>query len=272
MNSPKKPLDYRSQTALITGASAGIGAEFARQLASRGSNLVLAARRADRLEALAAQLRAAHGITVTTLPIDLTQSGVGQRLHRELAAAGVKVTSVVNNAGFANTGLFHTEDLTDFQREIALDVSSVVEISHAFLPTLRAQDGGFLINVASMAAYQGNPTMAVYGACKAFVLSFTEALWYEARDTGLRVLALSPGATQTEFFDIAGDAADGGSRRMAAGDVVSTALSALDRRNPPPSVIAGRSNRFAETLGRLLGRRRTIEMVGAMMTRSTGAA
>ncbi|GGR49452.1 short-chain dehydrogenase [Nocardioides luteus] len=257
---------------LITGASAGIGAEFARRLASRGSDLVLVARRADRLDALASQLRAAHGVAVTTLPMDLALPGVGQRLRSGLGDAGVEVTAVVNNAGFANSGLFHTEDLADLQKEIALDVSSVVEISHAFLPSLRGQEGGFLANVASMAAYQAGPRMAVYGACKAFVLSFTEALWYEARDTDLRVLALSPGATETEFFDIVGDAADGGSRRMAASDVVRTALSALDRRNPPPSVIAGRSNRLAATLGRLVGRRRSVEVVGGMMTRAHAAA
>lgn len=267
MSDSKKPLDYTRQTVLITGASAGIGSEFARQLAARRSDLVLVARRAERLDALAEQLTEAHGVTVHTVPMDLAQPGIGTLLRQELDGRGVEVTSVVNNAGFANLGLFHEEDLPSLMKEIALDVTSVVEISHTFMPALRQRGDGFLINVASMAAYQADPTMAVYGACKAFVLSLTEALWYEARGTGLRVLALSPGATDTEFFDVAGDRADGGSRRMSADAVVATALGALARRNPPPSVIAGRSNRFSEVVARIVGRRRITEMVGALMTR-----
>lgn len=268
MSGSKRPLDYARQTVLITGASAGIGAEFARQLASRGSDLVLVARRADRLDALAAQLRDEHSSAVTTLPMDLAQSGVGQVLHQELNARGIEVTGVVNNAGFANLGLFHREELAGFMTEIAVDVSAVVEISHAFLPALRKRGDGFLLNVASMAAYQGNPTMAVYGACKAFVLSLTEALWFEARGTGLRVLALSPGATQTEFFDIAGNAADGGSPRMPPSAVVTRALTTLSRRNPPPSVVVGWLDRLSLTVARLISRRRLTIMLGAIMRRA----
>ena len=268
MSRTKTPVDYTRQSVLITGASAGIGAEFARQLAQRGSDLVLVARRGDRLEALAAQLIDSYGVTITTLAMDLARPDIGRQLIDELDARGVAVTSVVNNAGFANHGLFHEEELPRLTQEVALDVSSVLEISHAFMPRLRQRAGGFLINVASMAAYGANPTMAVYGACKAFVLSFTEALWYEAHGTGLRVLALSPGATQTEFFDVVGNSADGGSRRMSAEAVVAAAFTGLDRRNPPPSVIAGRSNRFAEVIARLIGRRRMTEMVGTMMTRA----
>lgn len=267
MGSSRTTFDHTRQTVLITGASAGIGAEFARQLAQRGSDLVLVARRAERLDALASQLRAEYRVTVATLPTDLAQPGVGELLRSELDSLRIEITSVVNNAGFANHGLFHEEELSSLLAEIAVDVSSVVELSHAFLPRLRRRGDGFLINVASMAAYQANPTMAVYGACKAFVLSLTEALWYEARGTGLRVLALSPGATQTEFFDVAGDSADGGTRRMPAEAVVATALAALDRRKPPPGVIAGRYNRIGSVAARAVGRRRMTELVGKRMTR-----
>ncbi|GAA2228267.1 hypothetical protein GCM10010430_04850 [Kitasatospora cystarginea] len=125
--------------------------------------------------------------------------------------------------------------------------------------------GGVLVNVASMAAYQPNPRMALYGATKAFVLSLTEALWEESRGTGLRVLALSPGATRTEFFEVVGtDRAAGGTRLAAPADVVRTALAALDRRNPPPSVIAGRMNRVMAFLARLAPRRQVIRAVGRM--------
>lgn len=274
MSASKKPLEYVGQTVLVTGASAGIGAEFARQLAARGSDLVLVARRAQRLEDLAQSLTRQHGTTVTTLPIDLARPGVGRVLQRELETRGIEVTSVVNSAGFANLGRFHEQDLPSVMDEIAVDVGAVVEISHAFLPRLRQRGDGFLVNVASMAAYHGSPTMAVYGASKAFVLSLTEALWYEARDTGLRVLVLSPGATDTEFFDVAGSDADGGAPRMSPEAVVATALRALERRNPPPSVIAGRPNRLAEVAGRVVGRRRMVETIGNVMTRrrSTGSA
>jgi len=119
-----------------------------------------------------------------------------------------------------------------------------------------------------MAAYQPTPTMAVYGATKAFVLSFTEALWYESRGTGLRVMALSPGATETEFFDVAGAQADGGTRRMRPDEVVKIALNALDQRTPPPSVITGTRNRLMTHAGRLVGRRRMTMTIGSMMDRA----
>lgn len=266
MTRSKRPIDFTRQTVLVTGASAGIGAALARRLAERGSDLVLVARRADRLDALAAELRSAHAVAVSTLPMDLAHPGVGERLRTELESRRIEVTGVVNNAGFANHGPFHEEALSRLRAEIALDVSSVVEISHAFLPALRERGGGFLMNVASMAAYAASPHMAVYGAAKAFVLSFTEALWYEARDTGLRVLALSPGATRTEFFDVAGDGADGGTERMHPDEVVDAALAALDRPGSGPTAIVGRRNRMTAAVAPLLGRRRMTEMVGRLMT------
>jgi short-subunit dehydrogenase len=262
-----KAVDYRSETVLITGASSGIGAEFARRLAARGADVVLVARRRERLDTLAAELTARHQITATALAVDLTTPDVGAVLDGELTRRGIEVTSIVNNAGFGTHGPFHEEDPARLDAEIALDVTSVVQISRTFIERLRRRGAGFLVNVASMAAYQANPTMAVYGATKAFVLSFTEALWYESRGTGLRVLALSPGATQTEFFTVAGDGADGGTRRMTAAAVVRTALTALDRRNPPPSVIAGRLNRAAAAATRLVSRRQATMVIGSLMSR-----
>ncbi|MBU2664960.1 SDR family oxidoreductase [Actinoplanes bogorensis] len=262
-----KPVDYARQTVLVTGASSGIGAEFARRLAARGASLVLVARRLDRLEALA---RSLSGVQVHTVALDLTTPSVGSVLEKELAGRGVEVTSVINNAGFATHGPFHTEDPARLHQEIAVDVTSVVDLTRTYIERLRDRGDGFLINVASMAAYQASPTMAVYGATKAFVLSFTEALWYESRGTGLRVFALSPGATETEFFDVAGNAADGGSRRMTAAQVVDTAFATLARHNPPPSVTVGRMNTAAAVAGRvLLSRKRSTMMIGSMMSRSS---
>jgi uncharacterized protein len=258
-------VDYRSQTTLVTGASAGIGREFARRLAERGSHVVLVARRRERLEELAAELTAAYGVQATAVPLDLSRPAAGQTLAEEVAQRGLTVTSVVNNAGFGTFGPFHTEDPGRLQEEIAVDIANVVDISRAFIEPLRAAGTGVLINVASMAAYFPVPNMAVYAAAKAFVLSFTEALWQESLGTGLRVLALSPGATSTEFFDVIGtDAADGGAKRQPPHQVVATALRALDRRTPPPSAISGRPNRLLASLGRGLSRRRAVLLMGAM--------
>lgn len=267
-----KPVDYRTQTVLVTGASSGIGAEFARRFAAQGADLVLVARRQDRLDALAAELTARHGVRATAIALDLAVPGVGATLAAELDRRGIEITSVVNNAGFGTHGPFHEEPLDRLRAEIAVDVTSVVEISRTFIESLRRRGDGFLINVASTAAYQPDPTLAVYGATKAFVLSFTEALWYESRGTGLRVLALSPGATETEFFAVAGEGASAGTPRMTAGRVIDTAMAALSRRNPPPSVIVGRRNRFAAAAGRLASRRLSTTVVGTMMSRAAATA
>lgn len=263
------PVDYRGQTTLITGASAGIGVEFARQLAARGSDVVLVARRLDRLERLAGELQAAHGVTATAIALDLAAPGVAAALNAALTERGLTITSLVNNAGFGTNAAFHHEDPPRLGAEIAVNVTSVVELSRVFIERLRAHGGGVLVNVASLAAYQPTPTMAVYGATKAFVLSFTEALWYESRGTGLRVMALSPGATETEFFDVAGTQADGATKRMRPDDVVKIALNALDQRTPPPSVVAGTRNRLMTHAARLVSRRRMTMTIGSMMDRAT---
>jgi short-subunit dehydrogenase len=259
-------VDYHGQTTLITGASAGIGAEFARRLAARGSGLVLVARRRERLEDLAAELRAQHRVEVHVIAMDLAGDNPGQALAERAEQLGLRVTSLVNNAGFGSFGPFHQAEPERLRREIAVDVTAVADISRAFIGQLRTAGRGVLVNVASMAAYQPNPRMALYGATKAFVLSLTEALWEESRGTGLRVLALSPGATRTEFFEVVGtERAAGGTRLASPADVVSTALAALDRRNPPPSVIVGRTNRMMASLARRLAtRRQVIRAVGRL--------
>jgi hypothetical protein len=264
------PVDYRNQTTLITGASSGLGAEFARRLAGRGSDLILVARRRDRLEALAAELTAAHGIRATVIALDLTAPAAGERLAAEVDRRGLTVTSLINNAGFGTWGPLHEADPERLRQEITLNCTTLVDVSRAFVGRLRAAGTGVLVNVASTAAYQAIPNMAVYGATKAFVLSFTEALWQESRGTGLRVLCLSPGATRTEFFDVVGtEDASAGTPMQTAEQVITTALSTLDRRTPPPSVVSGRRNKAMTLAGRLITRRRAVLTVGAM-TRPRG--
>ena len=261
--------DYERQTVLITGASSGIGAAFARRLAARGSGLVLVARRRDRLESLAAELERAHGVTVHAIAQDLGSVTAGVDLSSAVAAADLRITGVINNAGFGTFGDFVGEDPVRLAQEIAVDISAPVQITAAFLPGMVEAGEGFLINVASMAAYAPTPRMAVYGAAKAFVLSFTESLWAETRSTGVTVFALSPGATSTEFNAVVGtDDATAGARMRTPDDVVATALAHLDRRNPGPSVIDGSSNRLGANVGRVMSRRGAV----AMMHRLTDPA
>ncbi len=256
------PIAYSDQTVLITGASSGIGREFARALAARGAALVLVARRHDLLDELAAELRSAHGAVVEVIPYDLASPSAGPDLRRAAAERNLRVTSLINNAGFGTFGHFRHEDPEQLAQEIAVDVSAPVQLSSAFLPDLAAAGNGFLINVASMAAYAPTPRMAVYGASKAFVLSFTEALWSEMRDSGVAAFALSPGATDTEFNAVVGtDDATAGARMRSAAEVVATALAHLDHRSPGPSVVDGVSNRFAAAMSRLVSRRAAVVLM-----------
>ncbi|QIV86070.1 SDR family NAD(P)-dependent oxidoreductase [Glutamicibacter mishrai] len=261
-------IDYTQETTLVTGASSGLGAEFARQLAARGSNLILVARRADRLHDLESDLTGKYGISVTTVPFDLATADSGRRLHQELTQRGVKATSLINCAGFGTHGDFTQEDAERIQQEITLNVAALVDATHAFLPDLR----GVLVNVASLLAYQSWPTAAVYGATKAFVLSFTEALWEEMQDNDLRILALGPGPTRTEFFDVAGsDQMSAGAPMQTSAQVVRTALRVLDRRTPPPSVVSGPINKVIATLPRLLPRRLAVQTFGKIVRRGAVA-
>ncbi|WP_395639060.1 SDR family NAD(P)-dependent oxidoreductase [Pseudolysinimonas sp.] len=257
-------LDHRGTTALVTGASSGIGAEFARQLAARGADLVLVARRADKLEQLAAELRDAHDSTVHVIPADLAQPRPAAALAASIEGLGVTVDTVVANAGFGTFGTFESEDPERIAEEIALNVAGLVDVVRQFYPSMLAAGTGALVTVASVAAYQPIPKMAVYGATKAFVLSFTEALWFEARHSGLRVLALSPGATGTDFFAIAGNDEQFGSRRQTPADVVALAMKTLDKPNGPGSVISGTGNKVAAWAERFAPRRTVVALAGRL--------
>jgi short-subunit dehydrogenase len=259
-------ITHRSSTALITGASSGLGEEFARQLAARGADLVLVARRLERLETLAAELRSQRGVAVTVIAADLSHPDAAAKLAERVGALGLTIDTLVNNAGFATRNRFENEDPARIAEEIDLNVRALVGITHQFYPQLLAAGRGALINIASTGAYQPVPLMAVYGATKAFVLSFTEALWFESKGSGLRVLALSPGATRTEFFDVAGADARVGAFQTPE-QVVRLALTTLDRRNPPPSIVSGVANRATTVVTRLLSRRGLVSLTGRITAR-----
>jgi short-subunit dehydrogenase len=259
-------IDYHRKSVILAGASSGLGAEFARQLARRGANLVLVARRADRLESLAAELTRAHGVTVTAVARDLGLPDAGRTLRAELESRGIYATGLVNNAGFGTHDAFTDEDPDRLQSMIALNVSALVDLSRAYIDPLTSADTGVLVNVASLLGFQPTPYLSVYGATKAFVLSFTESLWEETRGTGLRVLAVCPGATRTEFYDVAGSqSADYGTKRATPEQVVTIALDTLDRRSAPPSVIT--NGRRLALASKLLPRRPMVRLMGRMARR-----
>ncbi|MBR0552827.1 SDR family NAD(P)-dependent oxidoreductase [Stakelama marina] len=190
-------------TALVTGASAGLGTHFARALAGEGYDLIVTARRADRLETLAAELRERHGRTVTVLPADLASPGAPEALMAAVGERGLAVNMLVNNAGFGANGAFADQDREMLARMVDLNCRALMELCHAVLPGMVQMRAGAILNVASTAAFQPGPWMSVYYASKAFVLSFSEGLHEEVKAHGVRVSALCPGPVRTEFAEVA---------------------------------------------------------------------
>jgi uncharacterized protein len=191
------------KTALITGASTGIGVVFARQLAQRQMNLVLVARSQDKLEQLAAELRDQYAIKVEVIPQDLTVAQSGRLVYDYVNQKGISVDLLVNNAGFGDYGAFSERDLSRQLEMIQLNNVVVVELTHYFLRPMLARGAGAIINVASIAGFQPLPYLSIYAATKAFLLSLSESLWAENKDKGVDILALCPGPTQSEFFQVA---------------------------------------------------------------------
>jgi short-subunit dehydrogenase len=256
---------------LITGASSGIGAEFARQFAARGESLVLVARSADRLDQLAEQLRAAHRVEATVVAMDLSAPGAAEDLWRRTTELGLEIEILVNNAGFGTHGDVAEADPRRLEDAVALNCLTLVGSTARYLPQMRARGRGAVINIASTAAFQPLPKMAVYGATKAFVLSFTEALWAEERQHGIRVLAVCPGLTDTPFFELAGEAAAGAAAGTAARaftrtpeQVVAHTLRVMSGEKP--SFVDGIANAFvARVVNRALPRRAAIAVSGRLL-------
>jgi short-subunit dehydrogenase len=234
---------YTRKTALITGASSGIGEAFAQILAARGMNLVLVARSEEKLRAMAQALSEQHGIRAEVVPADLSSEGAVQEVYRRTQALGVPVDLLVNNAGFGTYGGFDTLAPEREHEEIMLNVTALVDLTHAFLPAMVERKDGGVINVSSIAAFQSLPYQAVYGASKAFVLSFSLALWAEYHKQGVRVVALCPGPTATNFFTILGaDEVPMLSKMHTPEAVVMTGLRALEQGRP--YAVEGRRNAF----------------------------
>ena len=247
--------------ALITGASAGLGVEFARQLSKRGHALVLAARRKERLEELASQLGNARAVA-----IDLSEADATAKLMRDIEAAGEQVDLLVNNAGFGLIGRFAEADAKRLRQMIDLNVRTLTDLCRAVAPGMIERRSGAILNVASTAAFQPGPNMAVYFATKAFVLSLTEALHEELKPHRIKVSCLCPGPTRTEFGEVAGFRGDFAGLfdklSMDAATVVGSGLAGLDRNKAV--VVTGTLNKVGATSTRFFPRALVRKVAGAI--------
>ena len=248
---------YAERWALITGASSGIGAEFARRLAGRGMHLVLTARREDKLRELAAELDTQHGTRCEVIPCDLSEVGSSNWLMEQIAARGVEVELLINNAGFGVVSDIENTDPQRVQQLVRLNIATLTDLTYAVLPGMLERRHGAVINVSSVAAFQPVAYMAAYAASKAYVLHFSEALWAEVRDRGVTVLGLCPGPTETDFFASAG-VPDWLNKHTpdSPTKVVKTAVKALEKRKQ--YVITGWKNYFWSIAVRLATRRTAV--------------
>ncbi|MEP6570205.1 MAG: SDR family oxidoreductase [Acidobacteriota bacterium] len=250
-------------TTLITGASSGIGEVFARKLAARGRNVLLVARSEEKLATLCNELGRSNSIRAQYVALDLSEPESPALLFDEAEKRGLSVDMLINNAGFGSMGEFGRLDLARELNMIDLNVKSLVELTYRFLPPMIERKQGAIINVASTAAFQPVPFMATYAATKAFVLSFSEALWEENRAYGIKVLALCPGVTNTNFFEAARGHKPPARASQTPEEVVDTALRGLDRGQS--EVISGWANFLVTQSERLLPRSFVIRLAGRMM-------
>ncbi len=241
-------------TALITGASGGIGDALARELASAGHDLVLVARSEDTLRALATELAAKHSISADVLTADLGAAGAAAALVEQLA--GRQIDILVNNAGFGDFGAFHQADAAKISQMVTLNVATLTDLARALLPDMVARGAGKVLNVASTAAFMPGPLMAVYYATKAYVLSFSEAIAYELKSTGVTVTALCPGPVASGFqagADMGSSKLVKGKKLMTAETCAKIAVTAMNAGKPV--VVAGFKNKLLAMSPKFMPRR-----------------
>jgi uncharacterized protein len=250
------------KTALITGASLGLGLEFAKNFARDGHNLVLVARSLNKLEAIAADIRQQYGVTVTVMGKDLSNMDEVQSVYDTLQAQGIHIDYLVNNAGFGDFAYFHEAEYAKLENMIDLNIKSLTKLSHLFVKPMLAKKYGKIMNVASTAAFQPGPTMAVYYATKAYVLYLGEAMSNELEGTGVTVTMLCPGATETGFQA----AADLGESKLVKGKKLPTAQEVADygyrhMMKGSMTVVHGLMNRINALAPRFLPRKLVLKVV-----------
>ena len=255
----------RGKTALVTGASSGMGADFARQLAAQGCKMILVARRAEKLQALRIELFERHSVEAVTVAMDLSEADAPRKLYDQLKAQGLAVDVLINNAGYAQYGEFVRVDWERCRAMLELDVVSLTHLTRLFAADMAERKSGFVLLVASTGAFQPTPLYAAYAAAKSYVLYFGEALHYELRPNGVNLTVLCPGVTRTEFFDVAGQEMTPFQRltAMNSADVARIGLRALFRKRS--CVVAGPANAVIAALGPLFPRQFMAGMAARMM-------
>lgn len=257
--------DLEGRTALVTGASSGLGVSFARALAARGARVVVTARRLERLEALAAELRKDHSVDAVAIASDLASPGGARALLRELDERELAIDVLVNNAGGGKQAFFLASDWESVRAQIQLNVTSLVELTHSLAARMAERGRGHVLNVASIGAYLPVPGYATYAASKALVRGFSEAVAQELAGSGVRVCCLCPGGIDTEFFDAAGQRVSWWLKLglMSPDRCARIGLRALFgcRRN----VVSGLSNALAVFLMRFAPRYLITRIAGALM-------
>jgi uncharacterized protein len=258
--------DIQNRTALVTGASSGLGVDFARELAKEGANLILVARREDRLKAVAAEINQEFGVAVDVIPMDLAETGAPQVLYDHLKAENKAVDVLVNNAGYGLFGMFTELSWEKQKQMLDLDIIALTHLTKLFVPDMVARKFGAVLQVASIAAYQPAPTYASYAGAKSYVLLFSEALDHELRGTGVNVTTVSPGVTATEFLKVAGQKPTLYQRMvmMQSPEVARQGIRALLRQQR--SVVPGFFNRFSAFLMRFIPRRLMTVLSNVMMS------
>jgi uncharacterized protein len=261
-------LELANKVALVTGASSGLGVDFARQLAARGANLILVARREDQLRAVAAEIEKKYAVSAQAIALDLASPGAPQMLYDQLHQNGIKVDVLVNNAGFGIYGDFAAVPWEREKEMLDVDIVALTHMTKLFLQDMLAARYGYILQVASIGAYQPSPSYATYSAAKAYVLSMGEALNYELRHSGVSVTVVSPGVTATEFLKVAGQSPSLYQRTMMMDSqtVARIGIDCMLRRRP--SVVPGFMNSLVAFSMRLMPRRMQAAVAYLSMTRN----
>lgn len=271
---------YKEKKVLITGASSGIGYALSEELAKRGSEVIITARRRDKLEALAQKIENAGG-KVHIFVEDLSLPESGEKLYDQVKAAGLDIDILINNAGYGRWGELINHERDDYSRMLQLNVTTLTDLCHLYIPDMISRGGGGIINVGSMASLSPVPYASVYSSSKAYVLTFSEAIRYEYREKGIKVMALLPGGTESEFARVATENSeeltsrykdrDGGATGGTLQTSQEVAVECLDAfERDKQYILCGSRNRFLYKVTRLMSRKRVLEMSGNAFKKIAG--
>ncbi|MDA7755228.1 SDR family oxidoreductase [Pseudomonadales bacterium] len=269
---------YEGKKVLVTGASTGIGYALAEELAKRGSDVIITARSRDKLETLAQKIKDAGG-NAHIFVEDLSLPNSGMTLYDQIKSAGLSIDILINNAGYGRWGELTSHDRDDYTKMLQLNITTLTDLCHLYIPDMVTQGGGGIINVGSMASLSPIPYASVYSSSKAYVLMFSEAIRYEYRDQGIKVMALLPGGTESEFARVATEKSEKLSERYKEGSAAGTgmqtshevALECLEAfEKNKQYILCGGKNRLLHMLTKLMSRQRVLEMVGGMFKKVAG--